>query len=213
MDVHADDAGLRPDPHATAVVERPVTDSQGQLFNDGQPTYADTDKIPAYRASPPVRRGPAMWLRILVALVAVVVLAAAAALGLVKAGVIDKSGTGSPPAAPTTHHHAAAASKGPLVSEVTTSATGATYRINIAAYTLTVTTSTGRSWVSIGAVGKKPIFAGVMNPNSSQKELLLGPSEVDVGAGGTKVIVTSGRQTFTLTPPAAPFSYFFPVKT
>jgi hypothetical protein len=213
MDVQADDAGLRPDPHATAVVERPVTDSQGRLFNDGHPTYADTDKIPAYRASSPVRHGTARWLRILVALVAVVVLAAAAALGLVKAGVIDKSNTGSPQAAPTTHHHAPAASKGPLVSEVTTSPTGATYRINIAAYNMTVTTSTGRSWVSIGAAGKKPAFAGVMNPNSSQKELLLGPSEVEVGAGGTKVIVTSGQRTFTLTPPAAPFNYLFVVKS
>ena len=57
MDVQADDAGLRPDPYATAVVERPVTDTQGRLFNEGHPTYADTDKIPAYRASPSVRRG------------------------------------------------------------------------------------------------------------------------------------------------------------
>ena len=99
------------------------------------------------------------------------------------------------------------------MTQVTTSATGATYRIGIAAYTITVTTSTGRSWVSIGAAGKKPTFAGVMNPNSSQKELLLGPSEVEVGAGGTKVIVTSGQRTFTLTPPAAPYNYLFAVKS
>jgi len=213
MDVQADDAGLRPDPYATAVVERPVTDTQGRLFNEGHPTYADTDKIPAYRPAPSVRRGAARWLRVLVVLVALVVVAAAAALGLVKAGVIDKNSAGSPQAAPTTHHHAPAASKAPLVTQVTTSATGATYRIGIAAYTITVTTSTGRSWVSIGAAGKKATFAGVMNPNSSQKELLLGPSEVEVGAGGTKVIVTSGQRTFTLTPPAAPYNYLFAVKS
>ena len=47
MDVQADEAGLRPDPSVTAIVERPVTDSQGQLFHDAYPTYADTDKIPA----------------------------------------------------------------------------------------------------------------------------------------------------------------------
>ena len=212
MDVQADEAGLRPDPFATAVVERPVTDSQGTLFNDGYPTYADTDKIPAYRGAPPARRGPAQWLRVLVVVVALVVVAAAAALGLVKAGVIDKSGSGSPKAA-TTHQHAAAASKGPLATEVTSSPTGATYRIDIAAYSVTVTTSTGRSWVSIGSAGKKATFAGVMNPNSSQKELLLGPSEIQVGAGGTKVIVTSGTRTYTLTPPAAPYDYLFVVKS
>ena len=43
---------------------------------------------------------------------------------------------------------------------------------------------------------------GILSPNSSQKELLLGPSQVDVGAGGTKVTVTSGKRTFTLTPVA-----------
>ena len=90
------------------------------------------------------------------------------------------------------------------MTQVSTGAGTATYRIDIAAYAVTVTTTTGRSWVSIGAAGKKPTFDGVMNPNSSQKELLLGPSEVDVGAGGTKVIVTSGQRTFTLTPPSAP---------
>ena len=74
---------------------------------------------------------------------------------------------------------------------------------------MTVTTSTGRSWVSIGATGQHPAFAGILNPNSSQKELLLGPSTIDVGAGGTKVIVTSGQRTQTLTPVSAPFSYSF----
>ena len=68
----------------------------------------------------------------------------------------------------------------------------ATYRVDIAAYAVTVTTSTGRSWVSIGATGQHPAFAGILAPNSSQKELLLGPATVDVGAGGTKVIVDVG---------------------
>ena len=68
MDVQADEAGIRPDPSATAIVERPVTDSQGRLFNDGYPTYADTDKIPAVSRRAPAP-GPARWLRILVVLV------------------------------------------------------------------------------------------------------------------------------------------------
>jgi hypothetical protein len=215
MDVKADDARLgRPDPSATAMVERPVTDSQGQLFNDGTPTYADTDKIPAYRSSP-ARSGPARSLRILVVLVALVVVAAGATLGLVKAGVIDKSGTGSPKTTSSTTHHAAApsSSKVPLVSQVSTGAGTAIYRVDMAAYVVTVTTTTGRSWVSIAAAGKSPSFEGVLNPNSSQKQFLLGPSQVDVGAGGTKVTVTSGKRTSTLTPVSAPYNYQFLIKS
>jgi hypothetical protein len=208
MEVQADEPRLLPDPSATAVVERPVTDSQGQLFGDAYPTYADTDKIPAVgRVAPST--GPARWLRVLVVLVAVVVLAAGAALGLVKAGVIDKSGTNNPRATSTTQHHVGAVSKAPLVTPVSTGNGTATYKVDIAAYAVTVVTSTGRSWVSIGATGQHPAFAGILNPNSSQKELLLGPATIDVGAGGTKVIVTSGQRTQTLTPVSAPFSYSF----
>jgi len=214
MDVKADEAGLRPDPFATATVERPATDSQGRLFNDGYPNIADTDKIPVYSPAGRVRTGPNRALRVLVVLVALVVVAAAATLGLVKAGIIDKSGTGSPKATSTTQHHSSAqASKVPLVSQVSTGSGTATYRVGTAAYVVTVTTTTGRSWVSIGASGKSPSFEGVLNPNSSQKEFLLGPSQVDVGAGGTKVTVTSGERTSTLTPISAPFSYQFLVKS
>ena len=211
MDVQADEARLLPDPSATAVVERPVTDSQGQLFGDAYPTYADTDKIPAVGRGTP-SPGPARWLRVLVVLVALVVVAAGATLGLVKAGVIDKGGNNSPSPTSTTRHHTAAASKAPLVTAVSTGNGTATYKVDIAAYAVTVVTSTGRSWVSIGATGQHPAFAGILNPNSSQKELLLGPATVDVGAGGTKVIVTSNQRTQTLTPVSAPFSYSFVIK-
>jgi hypothetical protein len=213
MDVQADETGLRPDPFATSVVERPVTDSQGQLFSDGYPTYADTDRIPAVGGGAS-GTGPARWLRVLVVLVALVVVAAAATLGLVKAGVIDKSTTGSPTAAPSSKHDtSAASSKVPLVTPVSSGNGTGIYRIDIAAYTVTVFTSSGRSWVSIGAAGRHPTFEGVLAPNSSQKELLLGPSQVDVGAGGTKVVVTSGKRTSTLTPVSAPFSYSFVIKS
>jgi hypothetical protein len=212
MDVQADEAGLRPDPSATAMVERPVTDSQGQLFGDAYPTYADTDRIPAVRHGA-ARPGAARWLRVLVVIVALAVVAAAATLGLVKAGVIDKSTTGGPSGTPTTHHASGGSSNAPLVTPVSTGNGTATYQVDVAAYAVTVTTSTGRSWVSIGAAGQRPAFAGILNPNSSQKELLLGPSQVDVGAGGTKVIVTSGTRSFTLTPVAAPFSYSFLIKS
>ncbi len=215
MDVQADEAGLRPDPPVTAIVELPRKEGQGQLFHDSYPTYAQTDQIPAVHA-PGVRGTSARprtsrWLRLLVVLVALAVLAAGAALGLVKAGVIDKTGTNSPSATQTTQHHAATTSppKKPLVTPVSTGSGTATYRVDTAAYTVTVITSTGRSWVSIGAVGQRPTFESIVGANSSQKEVLLGPSTVDVGAGGTKVVVTSRHRTFTLTPLSAPFSYQF----
>ena len=88
-------------------------------------------------------------LRILVVVVALIVVVVGATLGLVKAGVIDKSGTGSPKAASTTPHHTApASSKVPLVTQVSTGVGTATYRVATAAYVVTVSTTTGRSWRS-----------------------------------------------------------------
>jgi hypothetical protein len=212
--VHGDQARLGSDPSATAIVERPVTDAQGQLFRDAYPTYADTDRIPSVDHGS-ARPGPARWLRVLVVVVALAVVAAGAALGLVKAGVIDKTGPSGTSGTTQTTQHAGthASSTAPLVTQVSTGSGTATYRVAIAAYSVTVTTSTGRSWVSIGTSGGHPNFAGIVNPNSSQKVVLLGPSQVDVGAGGTKVIVTSGKRTSTLTPSSAPFSYQFIVKS
>ena len=213
MDVQADETGLTPDPFATGIVEPSGTGGQGQLFRYSYPTYADTDKIPAVH-SPSSRPGPARWLRVLVVVVAVAVLAAGAALGLVRAGVIDKSGTNTPSSAQATQLHPAPTSPTkPLVTPISTGAGTATYQVDIAAYAVTVTTSTGRSWVSIGAAGHSPTFAGIVAPNDSQKAILLGPSTVDVGAGGTKVTVTSMDRTSTLTPASAPFTYKFVTKT
>ncbi len=218
MDVRADEAGLTADPSATAVVERTGSQGQGQLFHEAlaYPTYADTDKIPAVgrRGRASDRTGPARWLRVTVALVALAVVAAGAALGLVKAGVIGNgSGNGGRTSgAPPAHHQTVPNQKAPLVSLLTTGAAGATYSIAVPAYQVTVVTSTGRSWVSIGTVGQHPIFEGILAPGTSQREILLGASQVDIGAGGTKVIVTSGHRSTTLTPLAAPFNYQFTPK-
>jgi hypothetical protein len=218
MDVHADEAGLRPDPSATATFERPVmSGQQQQLFADAYPTYADTDKIPAVgrrrSRSGDDRSRPSRALGVAVVIVALAVLAGGAALGLVKAGVIGNgsgTGTGTGTASsqtPTTHHATIAVPTTPLVTPISAGAGTASYRVNIAAYTVTVATSTGRSWVSIGIIGQHPIYAGILPPGTTQKEILLGPSEIDIGAGATKLIVTSGHRSVTLTPPSAPFSY------
>jgi hypothetical protein len=224
MDLQADEAGLHPDPSVTAVFQQPLVSSrrpsgsQGQLFADAYPTYADTDKIPAVASVRRARRPrAARWLRVTVVLVALVVLAAGAALVLVHEGVIDKSGgsgsTTQTSSAGTASHPSSSVPKTPLVSQVATGAGTETYKVNVPAYTVTVNTTTGRSWVSIGVTGQTPAFEGIVNANSSQKELVLGSSQVDVGAGGTSVVVTSGRRSANLTPPSAPFSYQFLVKS
>ena len=213
MDVQADERGLRPDPSATPAGDRPATGGQGELFGDVYPTFAETDKLPAVRGGGRGPSGSARWLRATVVLVALAVLAAGAALGLVKSGVIAKGNPSGSNATPATHHQTAPAAGTPLVSAVSTAAGSATYRIDIAAYAVTVTTSTGRSWVSMGATGQRPAFEGIMAPASSQKAILLGSSEVDIGAGGTKLIVTSGKRSVTLVPPSAPFTYQFTPKS
>ncbi len=212
MDVQADQAGLESDPYGT-VASRPGT-GQGRLFSESVDTvtsFADTDQLPVvprdhYRSPAGSNRA----LRIAVAVVAVAVVAAAAALGLVEAGVIGSSSPTTAPK-PTVHHHSAAAppTKGPLVTQTGTGAASASYSVPVAAYEITVTTTTGRSWVSIGVVGQHPVFAGILNADSSQHEILLGPSTVDVGAGGTSVTITSGKRSSTLKPLAAPFTYQF----
>jgi hypothetical protein len=137
-----------------------------------------------------------------------VILAAAAVLGLVKAGVIDGNGKGENRAANgTTGSTQPATTKSLLTATGTTASGAANYTISQHIYRVTVTTSVGRSWVVIGAVGQQPAFAGIVPANSSQRETILGPAQVQVGAGGTKVIVTSGRNSQTLIPPSAPFSY------
>ena len=217
MDVHADDAGISPDPSATAVFERPVSGGlQQQLFADAYPTYADTDKIPAVGKAGSVRAGydpsgSARALRVAIVIVALAVLAGGAALGLVKTGVIG-TGTNTGPGsasspAPPVHHGTVAVPTSPLLTPISSGAGTASYRIDIAAYAVTVATSTGRSWVSIGIIGQHPIYAGILPPGTSHKEILLGSSEIDIGAGGTKLIVTSGHRSVTLTPTSAPFNY------
>jgi hypothetical protein len=227
MDVHAEEAGLTAaDPSATTTYERSDPAGQGQLFPEAlaYPTYADTDKIPAVgrgrsstRPDPDRsgsgRSGSGRWLRVAVVLVALAVLAAGTALGLVKAGIIGNGNGSGTSGAPITHHPGTVTPTTPLLTAAGTGAGTANYSIDVPAYQVTVTTTTGRSWVSIGIVGQKPIFAGILAPASSQREILLGPSQVDVGAGGTKVVVTSGKRSVTLTPLSAPFSYQFAPKS
>ena len=224
MDVQADETSVPADPLPTLAVgtpatpapnaSRPVHPLQGTFFRDDPyPTFADTNPTPMVPREP-TRRSPAgsPGLRIAVVVAALAVAAAGATLALVETGVIHTTGntrgqTTAPPAPDGTHR--TGAHKTSLLTPVDNGATNATYTVDARAYGLTIVTSTGRSWVSVGIVGQTPIFAGILEPNSSQKVTLLGPAQLQIGAGGTSVVVSSNRRTQTLKPPVAPFSYQF----
>jgi hypothetical protein len=216
MDVHTGEIRYRSDPSATAVVPSVGGADQGRLFDDrvGR-SFADTDQLPAVGRGrrPPNPYGAPRWLRVTVVLVVIGILAAGGALALVKTGVIGK--TTNPPAGvhtntntntttpPTTVH-----TKTLLTPAQTFGGSGSgNYTIPARAFFVTVTTGAGRSWVSIGVVGQTPIYQGIVPPNTSQRELLLGPAQVSIGAGGTSMTVTSGHKSQSLTPPSAPFTY------
>jgi hypothetical protein len=214
MDVHTGDIGYRSDPSVTAVVPVSGGQGQGRLFDDpGGHSFADTDQLPAVtrerRPSNPY--GAPRWLRAMVVVVVIGILAGGAALALVKTGVIGESTTHPPAnahtgttAPPTRSVHAKALL---TPAQAFGGAASGNYTIAARAFVVTVTTGPGRSWVSIGIVGQTPMFAGIVPPNTSQRELLLGPAQVSIGAGATSMTVTAGHKSQTLTPPSAPFTY------
>lgn len=232
MDVKSDHAGMGPDTAATAVVHLPVATpnasagGQGQLFGDANLTFADTDRIPVVgseRRTP--GRGPSGWLRAAVIVVGLAVLAAGAVLVLAQTGVIGKDDTiatnGTPHNAAgssngrekgssghaSTHQHQNAS--GALVTKVAMGPSNAEYTIGAGLYQVTVTTTSGPCWVSVGSPGHAASFAGIIPAASSHTESILGASTVELGAGGTSVTLTAGHRSETLTPLAAPFTYDF----
>jgi hypothetical protein len=230
MDGQAEGTGFGYDPSVTSVIAPPGPGTQGTFFGDGSSyrTFADTDKVPIVRGEDRDRRGRSRrggrgrgrgrWLGVMVAVLALVVVLAATALGLVQAGVIansagttnDASATNRSTPAPSHHSsssHHSTAKKADLLNQTSFGAGAATYRVAVPAYGLTITTSVGRAWVSVGSQGQTPIFASVLGPNSSQHFTMLGPTQVEIGAGGTSLTVTSNHKTQTLQPPSAPFTY------
>lgn len=215
MDVHTGEHNLRSDPSATAVVPASSGADQGRLFDDPRGySFADTDQLPAVNRGRRTARayGAPPWLRVAFVAVVVVILAAGIALALVKTGVIDK--TSSPPANTAGQTHTTTAptatvhTKNLLIPAQTFAGSGsANYTVPAKAFAVTVTAGPGRSWVSIGIVGQNPIYAGILQPNTSQREILLGPGTISIGAGGTTLTVTSGHKSQTLTPPFAPYTY------
>ncbi len=206
MDVQADVAGIRPE-HATIVFDS--TGMATQAHATIGTSYDDTDQLPAVpRQRRKIDKGT-LLLRIAVVLLAAIVLAAGVALGLIKSGIIHKTTPGAPPAkaavTPTTATPIAANT--PLLTQTATTPDSTSYSIPSALYVVTVTAGPSRSWVSISAVGHQPAFEGIVNAGTSQREILLGPSTIEVGAGGTTVTVAAGKHTQALKSPTAPYSF------
>jgi hypothetical protein len=221
MDVHTGEVNYRSDPSSTAAVTPVRATDQGRLFDDPvrHSSFADTDQLPAVgrgrgrdrgrsRRPPNPSRAP-RWLRVMVVVVVIGILAAGAALALVKTGVIGKSNSPAASGHTSTTTHTTTVHTNTLLTPAQTfggSGSG-NYIIPARAFVVTVTTGAGQSWVSIGVVGRTPIFAGIVPPSTSQSELLLGPAQISIGAGGTSMTVSSGHKSQTLTPPSAPFTY------
>jgi hypothetical protein len=217
MDGQLEGTGLGSDPAVTSVIARPNPGIQGSFFSDGSSyrTFADTDKVPVVQSEHWERRGGSRWLAALVGILAFVVVLAGVALGLVQAGVIanGKGTTNSATASaggstPAPRQRAVAPHRGAdLLSQTAFGAGTATYKVAVPAYGLTITSGDGRAWVSVGVQGQRPLFAGIMDPHSTQHFTMLGPTQVEIGAGGTSITVTSNHRTQTLLPPSAPFTY------
>jgi hypothetical protein len=217
MDGQVEGTGLGSDPTMTSVIARPNPGTQGTFFGDGSSyrTFADTDQIPVVRAEQAGHWEPrGRWLAVVVGILAFVVVLAGAALGLVQAGVIGNSkgsshaatasAGGSPPAP---RQRATVPHRADLLSQTAFGAGTATFKVAVPAYGLTITSGVGRAWVSVGQQGQRPLFAGILDPHSTQHFTMLGPTQVEIGAGGTSVTVTSNHRTQTLLPPSAPFTY------
>jgi hypothetical protein len=198
----------------TSVIARPSPGIQGTFFSDGSSyrTFADTDQIPVVQGERSQGRG--RWLAVLVGILALMVALAGAALGLVQAGVIantkgttNTATTSAGGSTPAPRHRANAPRRVDLLSPTTVGAGTATYKVAVPAYELTITSGVGRAWVSVGAQGQRPLFAGILDPHSTQHFTMLGPTQVEIGAGGTSITVASNHQTQTLLPPSAPFTY------
>ena len=215
MDGQQEGTGLRPDPAMTSVIARPNSGIQGSFFSDGSSyrTFADTDQIPAVRGEHWERGGRGRWLAVVVGILAFLVVLGGAALGLVQAGVIGNNGPANTATAsaggstPAPSHRAKPPHKADLLSQTAFGVGTATYKVAVPAYGLSITSGVGRAWVSVGTQGQRPLFAGILDPHSTQHFTMLGPTQVEIGAGGTSITVTSNHQTQTLLPPSAPFTY------
>ncbi|HTT91778.1 MAG TPA: hypothetical protein VMF65_19650 [Acidimicrobiales bacterium] len=163
---------------------------------------------PGEPLAPPVKR-PARARRALIVAsgaAAIVVVGVAVTLALRPPGPhgSDRGHSGSAASSLSSTQSQAAGS--PLLKQTSTGAGQATYAVSASSYELTVR-SDRPSWVRVGKATGTPQFAGIVTPSTTERLTVGGPVEVQIGAGGTTVTVSSGRSSTTLTPPLAPYIY------
>lgn len=219
--------GLDPGPLALAALDAwsaasgaaPGTASASRA----QPPTAAVQVLPGGRA--PRRRGAraAVALRVATGTATAVLLAALAALALVKLGPgTHLEATAGPLAspvattAPTTQGRGAQtgtpapAGARPSLARTTTGPGRATYTVGAPTFEVTVTASY-RCWVQVRPrSGGPPIYAGILGGGSKRSFRATGPIVVRVGAAGVMVHVSAGGTRIgDLAPASAPFDFTF----
>jgi hypothetical protein len=128
------------------------------------------------------------------------------ALALAETHVIGPVAVRPEARAPSHHHHHGLRTSLHLLEETAAGSATASYTVRAPTYALTIR-SNRPSWVEVGQGGDAPDFVGLVQPGQAEHLSFSGPVDVDVGAGGTTVTVSSGRKAVVLAPPVAPFAY------
>jgi hypothetical protein len=151
------------------------------------------------------RRAPARRV-MLGALSAIAVVGVAATVGAREAGLLGKNQRrpASSTSSPTLTGRPKASS--PLLEKTSTGTAQTTYAVSASSYVLTVR-SNRPSWVRVGPTTGAPQFAGIVTPGIAERLTVGGPVQIQIGAGGTMVTLSTGRSSATLIPPSAPYTY------
>lgn len=175
------------------------------------PVVAYSDVIPTGRRggrrAPGRRRHPtggAWALRLATAGAALAVIATAVALVLVGGRTPGIPSATAAAASTRTATHPAA---GPLVPGLDpTSPESATLAVGAPRYKLTVTTA-APCWVEIRSAGGEVLWAGTLSAGQRETYTAHQPTELQLGAGSARLIVSWGSHRYTLTPAVAPYTY------
>jgi len=135
---------------------------------------------------------------------AVLVIATLLVASLAVLAVVDTMGgsgvrVSSPTVSPTR-------SQRTLLSSTGSSPSGASYTSSIQSLSLSFVSSR-QSWVEVTGTKGPPLFAAIVGPGTTSPLNAGLPVTIQIGAGGTKVVVSSDHRTMDLVPPNAPYTY------
>jgi hypothetical protein len=142
-------------------------------------------------------------LRLTILLTGLLLAGSSVTLGLAKAGVL-----GNRTMAPAQRAAALVTPPvpAPLLSRVGTGPLGASYVSPSGVLTLSFVASQA-SWVEVRSGDGTPSVATTIGRGTTAPIAIEPPFTVEIGAGGTSLVVTRGTRSQTLTPPRAPFTF------